>query len=99
MGIVKGIKTNCNEVTRVTLLKGKSRVVKRLVSSLIPILSVGEHSDSNIKVLQNSLLTKDFNKADSNNYDNTKGHVKFKRKADDVSAKKTRQILAESWSS
>lgn len=98
MGIVKEIRTNCNdEVTGVTLLKGKTReVVKRHVSSLIPILSVGEPSDSSSNFMQNSFRTKEFDKVASIKEDNTKGHVKFKRKAAEASAEKTRLILAKS---
>ena len=91
MGLVKDIVRNTNEeVTGAWILKGKSgETVKRHVSSLIPILRSDHHNgDQSLQI--DSLADDSFD--DEND---TKGRVKFKRKAAIASRQKTKDLLSE----
>ena len=99
MAVVKEVKININdEVTDAVLLKGKNReVVKRHVTSLIPILTCKEMSPTSNQIVQNDLHS-GSNKASQDHPDchlNTnRKKGRLKRKAALESIEKTRKILS-----
>lgn len=99
MAVVKEIKININdEVTDAVLLKGKNReVVKRHVTSLIPILTYKEMSPTSNQIVQSDLHS-GSNEASHDHPDcalNTnRKKGRLKRKAALKSIEKTRKILS-----
>lgn len=99
MARVKEVKVNVNnEVTDAILIKGKNReLVKRHVTSIIPILSSNEISTDSDQISPNSMVQS------SEESDNRPGHhtgaiqkkVRPKRKAAFQSRKKTKQMLVQ----
>ena len=98
MAVVKDTKTNINgEVTEVNLMKGTTReIVRRHVTSLIPILSQKEMLPTSKKIVENSLLEGEKLDGDIlNSSDNTPSKRRSKRKAALASKDKTSQMLAD----
>ena len=95
MGIVKEVVKNINdEVTGASVLKGKTReVVKRHVTTLIPLLSINEFSDSNRDVLQSKIQEGHVEQSSDNEQSHNSNGPVQRRKAALQSEARTRQML------
>ncbi|XP_068227415.1 uncharacterized protein [Palaemon carinicauda] len=97
LAVVKDVKTNVlDEVTDAVLLKGKNReMVRRHVTSLIPILTRKEMSQSNIKTLKDHISVNITDPTANLGEDKPQKKERPKRKAALQSMQRTRGMISD----